>query len=113
MNTDSGTISHNGSGSSSYLMNISFTPAVIFFFVSGRTSGDTEDHMAIGYYHGSDGTVQASAGKSSETRSKTLSHYAGTVEKINFVVTGVSSGQFDITYTSCDVNYNIHWLALG
>lgn len=113
MIVDSGTFARASTGNATYIMNESFTPILILFFVSGLTSGDTETHFSIGYYHGLDGTLQASSGKSSETRTKALSHYAGTIEKIAFTVTDVDEGEFSLNYTAADVNYNIHFLALG
>lgn len=116
MTVDSGTFARSTTGSTTYLMNQSFTPALLFFFVTGKTSADTETHGAIGYYGTGalDGTLQFSSGKSSETRAKTLSHYAGTVEKIAFTVTSIATpGEFSVNYTAADVNYNIHWIAIG
>lgn len=114
MNVDSGTLSKSGTGNETYLMNQSFTPSVIMFFVSGKSS-DTENHIAIGYWHtgGLDGTLQVSNGKSSQTRAKTLSHFESTTEKVAFTCTGVASGQFTLNHTAGDANYLIHWLAMA
>lgn len=117
MNVDSGTFARGSTGNQTLLMNNAFVPSLIMFYVTGKTSGDTEAHIAIGYWHGSDGTVQASAGKSSETRAKTLSHYAGTTEKLAFTVTGVGSGgtlgEIYINWTAVDANYNVHYIAMA
>lgn len=120
MNISSGTLAKatGFTGSSTFLMNENFTPELIFFFVTGKTSGDTETHGAIGYWHAipsssADGTVQHSSGKSSETRTKTLSHYAGTTEKIAFTVTGVASGGYTLNFTASDSNYNIHRICIA
>lgn len=117
MNADSGTFARATTGTAIYAMNQNFTPKVIFFFASGK-SADTETHMAIGYWHNDgsgalDGTLQASSGKSSETRSKTLSHYAGTTEKLGFTVTGVDVGEFTLNWSAADSAYNVHWLAFA
>lgn len=120
MNISSGTFAKVTGfvGTTTFLMNESFIPEMIFFFVSGKTSGDTEPHQAIGYWHAipsgsADGTVQEASSKSSETRTKTLSHYAGGTEKIGFTVTGVAAGQYTLNFTASDVNYNIHRLCLA
>ena len=111
MNINSGTFSRNGAGSVTYIMPGSFTPELMHFWIAGK-SGDTETHIAVGYWHGgTDGTLQASAGKSSETRTKAMSHYAGTVEKVAFTVTSVDVGEFTLNDTASDVNYTIHWMA--
>lgn len=113
MNVDSGTFARNTTGSVTYLMNDAFTPHLLTFRLAGKTSGDTEAHVAVGYWHtdGLDGTLQASNGKSSETRSKAMSHYAGTTEKIAFTVTSVASGEFTINWSAADSAYNVHWIA--
>lgn len=115
MNVQSGTFARATTGSVTYLYADSgFTPTVIQFYITGKTSGDTETHIGIGYWHGgTDGTLQASAGKSSETRTKAMSFYAGTVEKIAFTVTSVAAGEFTLNYTAADVNYNIHQLSMS
>lgn len=118
MNISSGTFARSTTGSATFLMNEAFTPELIFFWVTGKTSGDTETHVAVGYWHtipssSADGTLQASSGKASETRTKTLSHYAGTTEKIAFTVTGVASGEYTLNFTAADVNYNIHRLCIA
>lgn len=105
-------------GSATFLMNESFIPEIIIFFVSGKTSGDTEPHLAIGYWHklptgSADGTVQEAASKSTETRTKTLSHYAGNVEKIGFTVTGVAAGEYTVNFTASDSLYNIHRICIA
>jgi hypothetical protein len=122
MQIDSGTLARGSTGNATWFMNQIFEPELIFFWVSGKVSGDTETHMAIGYWHKTpsstlDGTVQTSNGKSSETRAKTLSHYAATTEKVAFTCTGVGSGalagEFYLNHTAVDANYNIHWMALA
>lgn len=114
MNIDSGTFARATTGSATYIMNNNFVPELIFFYATGKTSADTETHIALGYWHGGpDGTLQASNGKSSETRSKSFSHYAGTTEKIAFTVTGVISGEYTLNYTAADSNYNIHALLIA
>ena len=118
MQIDSGTFARSTTGNATYLMNQSFTPELIFFYATGKTSGDTETHTALGYWHKTpsaslDGTVQSSSGKSSETRAKTFSHYAGTTEKIAFTVTGVDVGEYTLNFTAADVNYNIHVLLIA
>jgi hypothetical protein len=115
MTIESGTFARATTGSVTYLYNDpTFVPSMITFYVSGKVSGDTENHFAVGYWHGgTDGTLQASAGRSSSTRLKTLSHYAGTVEKIAFTVTGVAPGEFTLNYTAADVNYNIHQVSMA
>lgn len=114
MNIDSGTLAKSGTGNATWIMNLNFEPELILFFLSGKTSGDTENHEAIGYWHGgTDGTLQASSGKSSETRSKAMSHFAATTEKVAFTVTGTDVGEFSTNHTAADVNYNVHWLAIA
>ncbi len=112
---ESGAFARNGTGSVTYLYNDpTFMPSIITFYVSGKVSGDTENHFAVGYWHGgTDGTLQASAGKSSSTRTKAMSHYAGTTEKIAFTVTSVAAGEFTLNYTAADVNYNIHQISMA
>lgn len=115
MTIESGTFARATTGGVTYLYNSgSFVPSFIQFYITGKTSGDTETHLAIGYWHGgTDGTLQASAGKSSETRTKAMSFYAGTVEKIAFTVTSVAPGEFTLNYTAADVNYNIHQISMA
>lgn len=121
MNISSGTLAKatGFTGSATFVMNESFTPEIIIFLVSGKTSGDTEPHLTIGYWHAlpagssADGTVQEASSKSSETRTKTLSHYAGNVEKIAFTVTGVASGEYTLNFTASDSLYNIHRICLA
>lgn len=105
-------------GNATFLMNEQFTPELIFFKVSGKVSGDTETHIADGYWHvlptgSADGTLQASATRSSETRTKTLSHYAGNVEKIGFTVTSVGVGEYTLNFTASNDAYNIHRICIA
>lgn len=115
---DSGTFARASTGNATFLFpNESFDPSILLFWVAGKTSGDTETHFTQGYWHKTtsatlDGTLQASSGKSSETRSKTLSHYAGTTEKIAFTVTGTAAGEFSVNFTAADSSYNMHFLAI-
>lgn len=120
MQIDSGTLARATGvlGTGTYLMNLLFLPEIMIFIISGKTSGDTETHMSVGYWHqtpsGSlDGTLQASAGKSSETRAKTMSHLAGTVEKIAFICAATIPGEFDLTWSKSDSAYNVHWIGIA
>ena len=124
MTIDGGTFARSTTGSPTYLLpnESGMTPKVIIYSISGKTSGDVENHRSLGWGFASTDMVtqnfgDTTGGKSTDSSSKVISHWSrvsgAITEKIAATLTSVDVGEFTMNFTAADVNYNIHFLAIG
>lgn len=123
MSVELGSYSTGSTGNTTVLLNGSFTPSVVWFWIGARSgTNETDIRLAVGsadFANGNDTAMSTFNGTNKGTRpstTKCVRHYidsAGATLKLEGNQVSSASGQFVINMTTVDSNYPIYFIAFS
>lgn len=123
MSAEIGSFSRGSTGNATVVLNGSFTPSVVYFWVGARSStNETDVRFSVGAadfpnsLQSAMATFVGAANKGTRpTTSKCIMHYrdnAGATLVLDGSLVSASPGDFTVNMTTVDSNYPIYFIAI-